>query len=181
MPQFLISKHPFLFSLGIYLVKTQKDSKNLFEVKKLMNSGLFSIILAMFLFVFKLDLPGFLGSTLQMVGSITTPLSLIVIGASIAGMPLKEVFNEKTLYPVAIISLFGIPLFILLILRLFIISKIILGVIVILSGMPVASIAVMFCNEYEGNTKLAAKAILFTTIFSIVSIPILTYLIYILN
>ncbi|HWQ71412.1 MAG TPA: AEC family transporter, partial [Desulfitobacteriaceae bacterium] len=108
----------FLFSLGIYLVKTQKDSKNLFEVKKLMNSGLFSIILAMFLFVFKIDLPGFLGSTLQMVGSITTPLSLIVIGASIAGMPLKEVFNEKTLYPVAIISLFGIPLFILLILRL---------------------------------------------------------------
>jgi predicted permease len=166
----------FLYSLGIHLVKSNKNPTSIFEVKKLMNPGLFSIVLAMVIFTFSIKLPVFLADTLKMVGGITTPLSLLVIGASLAAMPVKEVFTEKKLYPITILTLIVIPLSVLLLLRLFIFNKTVLGVTVILTGMPVASIAVMFCNEYQGNTELAAKAIFFTTIFSIVSIPLLALL-----
>jgi hypothetical protein len=171
----------FLYSLGIHLVKSQKNSPRIFEVKKLMNPGLFSILLAMIIFTFNLKLPLFLYDTLKIVGSVTTPLSLVVIGASLAAIPVKEVFTEKKLYPITFLTLIFYPISVLLLLRLFILNETVLGVTVILTGMPVASIAVMFCNEYEGNTKLAAKAIFFTTIFSIASIPFLTYLIYLIN
>lgn len=166
----------FLYSLGIHLVKSKKTPASIFEVKKLMNPGLFSIVLAMAIFTFSIKLPVFLGDTLKIVGSVTTPLSLLVIGASLAAMPIKEVFTEKNLYPITLLTLIVIPLAVLFLLRLFILNKTILGVTVVLTGMPVASIAVMFCNEYEGNTQLAAKAIFFTTIFSIVSIPFLALL-----
>ncbi|MDD2233510.1 MAG: AEC family transporter [Desulfitobacteriaceae bacterium] len=169
----------FLYSLGVYLVKSKKTTASIFEVKKLMNPGLFSIILAMVIFMFGIKLPVFLDGTLKMVGSVTTPLSLLVIGASLAAIPVKEVFTEKKLYPITFLTLIVIPLTVFFLLRLFIFNKTILGVTVVLTGMPVASIAVMFCDKYEGNSHLAAKAIFFTTIFSIISIPFLVLLLQI--
>ena len=169
----------FLYTLGIYLVKRQTDSKDVFEIRKIFNSGTYAVLMAMLIFIFKIQIPLFLSETIALVGSITTPLSLIVIGASLSAIPLREVFQEKHLYPITFISLFIIPVIILFALKFFIFNEIILGVLVVLAAMPVASIAVMFCNEYGGNTPLAAKSILFTTLFSLINIPVLALLLHI--
>jgi predicted permease len=167
----------FLYTLGIYLVKRQQSPADVFEIRKIFNAGTYAIFLAVLLFIFKIQLPGFLKEAIALVGSITTPLSLMVIGASLSAIPLGEVLKEKKLYPLTLISLIGIPVMMLFLLKLFIFNEIIRGVLVVLAAMPVASLAVMFCNEYGGNTSLAAKSILFTTLFTIVNIPFLAFLI----
>ncbi|MHB8126353.1 MAG: AEC family transporter [Desulfitobacteriaceae bacterium] len=170
-----------LYTLGIHLINKNFNlkSKRKFEITKLINPGILAVVIAMAIYIFKIQIPFVLVETIKQVGSITTPLALIVIGSSLHTIPLREVFKEKALYPIIFITLIAIPVIILLCLKTVIINKVIIGVTVIISGMPVASITVMFCNVYKGNTSLAAKAVLLSTIFSVISIPLLTYLLLI--
>jgi hypothetical protein len=165
----------FLFSLGIYLVRNQKEQIG-FNIKQLINPSIIAFFIAILIFIFKIQLPQILNDTISMVGDITIPLSLLVIGSSLSTVSIKELLLEKRLYLVAVIGNIIIPAVVLLLLRLVIINKIIIGVTVLLVGMPVASLMVMFCHAYEGNIELAAKAVMFTTLFSIASIPFLAYL-----
>ena len=72
-----------------------------------------------------------------------------------------------------------IPIIFFGILKYFVTNELILGIIIIVSAMPVGSIAIMFCNEYEGNINLASKSIFITTLFSVVTIPVLVYMLLI--
>jgi predicted permease len=168
----------FLFTLGIYLVKSQKDPVG-FKLKQFINPSVIAFFIAMFIFVFKIQLTPLLSETIDMVGDITIPLSLLVIGSSLSKVPIKELLTERKLYLITFIGNIVIPVVVLLLLRLINLNEMILGVTVLLIGMPVASLLVMFCNEYRGNIELAAKSVMFTTLFSIVSIPFLAYLLLI--
>ncbi|MDD4345804.1 MAG: AEC family transporter [Desulfitobacteriaceae bacterium] len=165
----------FLFSLGIYLVRNQKDQMD-FNIKQLINPSIIAFFIAILIFILKIQLPQMINDTINMLGDITIPLSLLVIGSSLSTVSIKELLLEKRLYLITVIGNIIIPVTILLLLRLIIINKVIIGVTVLLVGMPVASLMVMFCHAYEGNVELAAKAVMFTTLFSIVSIPFLAYL-----
>jgi predicted permease len=48
-----------------------------------------------------------------------------------------------------------------------------LGVLVALSAMPTATNATMLSMEYGGNEQLASKGVFLTTLFSVVTIPLL--------
>ena len=58
-----------------------------------------SSILAIIIFIFSINIPTFLSSTFEMVGSITSPLAMMLIGCSLARLPIKNIFNEYKLYP----------------------------------------------------------------------------------
>ncbi|MDZ4910377.1 AEC family transporter, partial [Clostridium perfringens] len=103
----------------------------------------------------------------------------MLIGSSLAQIPIKEVFLEKRLYPYTFIKQIIIPIIFFLILKHFVTNELILGIIIIVSAMPVATITIMFCNEYEGNINLASKTIFITTLCSVVTIPVLVYILLI--
>lgn len=166
------------FTYGLALIRKKKDLSQKINLLEIMNSAVVAGILAIFIFIFKLKFPAIIVDTMKMVGGITTPMSLIIIGASLAAIPIKEVFRDKKLYLFALIKLLIIPVLLLLILKPFVLNKMILGVMVILAGMPVASVLVMLCKEYGIDSELATKATFITTLFSVVTIPVLTYLLY---
>ena len=91
---------------------------------------------------------------------------------------MKEVFLEKRLYPYTIIKQLVIPTIFYFILKHIISDELILGVTIIISAMPVATITIMFCNQYEGNINLASKSIFITTLCSVITIPTLVYLLF---
>jgi len=170
-----------LYTYGLKLVKKESSWKGAFDLKGVFNPGVVAIIISMIIYLTGVQLPFFLTETIRLVGSITTPLSLIVIGSSLVSIPLGEVFREKRLYPFSIITLLGIPILTLFLLESFIVNKVILGVTVIMSGMPVGAMTYMFYSEYKGNTDLATKGIMLSTLLSLLSIPLLALLIYSLN
>jgi hypothetical protein len=103
-------------------------------------------------------------------------MAMLILGSTIAGMPLKELFDEWRIYIFVILKLLVIPLIVFFALRPFLAPEDVLGqVLVVLSAVPVATNATMLSIEYGGNIKLVSQGIFFTTVLSVITIPILVY------
>lgn len=165
------------FSYGVYLISD--NDRVSFDIKSLLNPGIVVSILSIIIYIIDIELPFVIKETSTIVGEITIPLAMMLIGSSLAQIPIKDVFSEKRLYPYTFIKQIIIPIIIYFILKPFIINQMILGIIVILSAMPVGTIAIMFTNEYGGNVSLASKTIFITTVSSVITIPTLVYILFI--
>ena len=54
----------------------------------------------------------------------------------------------------------------------------ILGMLVIMTLMPIANMVAMFCAKYDGNQALAASTTFVSTLFSVIGIPIFMLLFF---
>lgn len=167
----------FCYSYGVFLIS--ENNKLSFDIKTLINPGIIVSIISIVIYIINIEVSSIIKETTSLVGGITTPLAMMLIGSSLAQIPIKEVFLERRLYPYTFIKQIIIPIIFFLVLRNFVTNELILGIMIIISGMPVGTITIMFCNEYEGNIKLASKTIFITTLCSIVTVPVLVYLLFI--
>lgn len=165
----------FVFTFGVVLM-SGKSGKSAVSVKSLLNPGIIAAIVAILLFSFKIPVPDIISTTCSTVGSMTTPLAMIVIGSSLATVPLREVFSEYRLYPYTILKQGAAPVLIWLVFRNFITDPMILAITVIVSAMPVAATTVMFSKQYGQDDVKAAKGVFITTLVSIITIPAITML-----
>ncbi len=161
------------FSVGIIMVsgKGEKINPILF-----INPTMVASILTVILFYAKLPIPSVISQSVNLIGQLTTPSAMLVIGSTLAVIPFKEVFGELRIYPLAAVKLLIVPVLTCLLLRLFITDTLILGVLTVLSAMPTASNATMLSMEYGGNEELASKGIFLTTLLSVATIPFIMYL-----
>ena len=165
----------FVFTFGVILM-SGKSIKGGISVKSLLNPGILAAIAAIVIFALQIRVPSIITTVCSSMGSMTTPLAMIVIGSSLSTIPLKEVFSEIRLYPYTILKQGIAPVLIWFIFRNFITNPMILAITVIVSAMPVAATTVMFSKEYGQDDVKAAKAVFITTLFSIVTIPVITML-----
>jgi hypothetical protein len=167
-----------VFSWGIKLI-TAGQGGSRFDWRKLVNPALIATVLALILFFLHIELPSVLNSALLTLGDATTPMAMLILGSSIAAMPLKELFEEWRVYIFVVLKLLVIPLLVFLALRPFLAADDVLGqILVVLSAVPVATNATMLSIEYGGNIKLVSQGIFFTTILSVITIPILVFLLF---
>ena len=95
-----------LYSLGVWLM--DKDSGK-FNVKNIINPAMIASVLALVIFVFDWKLPSVMAQTFDAVGSITSPAAMLIIGASLSTMKVKEILSEYRLYPFTLIKQILIP------------------------------------------------------------------------
>lgn len=165
-----------VFSLGIIMMNYGNENHVKVSIKNVLTPGVIASIIALFIYFTNLQFPTVIVHTFSMIGDITTPLAMLLIGSTLANMPLKEVFNDYRIYPYTIIKQFLIPIAAFPLLSLFIKDTYLLGITFIVISMPVANSAVLFATEYGGDLKLAAKVVFLTTLVSVVSIPALVYI-----
>jgi len=165
-----------VFTLGVFLINygTEKEVKP--NVKNLLTPGIIASIIAIIIYFLRIPIPTIFVSSFDMVGSITTPIAMMLIGSTLANIDIKEVFTEFRIYPYTIIKQILIPLAAYPILSYFITNPLILGVALINLAMPVANSAVLFATQYDGDLKLAAKSVFITTLLSVFTIPLIVAL-----
>jgi predicted permease len=161
------------FTLGILLI-SGKNSK--LSVGMLLSPSLIASLASVLLFAVHVTVPAFIADTASIVGHMTTPAAMLIIGSSLAEIPVREVFSEVRLYPVALVKLIVIPVALWFILHFFIADAQMLGILIVETGMPTATIATMLSLQYGGNDRLASKGIFITTLLSVVTIPLLVLL-----
>ncbi|MBN2260209.1 MAG: AEC family transporter [Clostridiales bacterium] len=168
-----------LWSLGIYLLKRNcdgciKNENTTFgkKIKASMNPALYALILGFGLSFLKIEMPSLLKETLIMVGNTTSPLSMMFIGFILTEVHLKELLGSFNLYLISLVRLLGLPAIFFLILRNFISGEM-LGVSVLLFGMPAAVNTAVIASRYGSNYKLASKIVFLSTLMSIITIPLM--------
>lgn len=162
------------YTIGIDLSAKSGGKIEKMTLKKCFNAGVISSLLAIIIFVFNIKFPAFIVRPVALVGSLTTPLSMIVIGVSLSAIRIRDVFDSFRMYVFTVVKLVIIPILVYLILKPFNLEPIVLGVTVVIAAMPVATNAVIMATEFEGNVELATKGVFLTTLISVFTIPVVT-------
>jgi len=162
-----------VYSVGIFMIsKTEGEFQ--FPIKKLLNMPLISAVLSIILYFGKIQLPEVAIHSLDFMGNVTTPVAMLILGSTIAGMAWKELFDEWRIYVFTAFKLLVIPMIVIGILKYVTnINPLIHGSLILLSATPVATNTTMLAIEYGGDMKLASKGIFFTTLLCMLTIPLI--------
>lgn len=158
-----------MWTAGVFIFSGRGDKQNL--RKAILNPGILSVFIGLIIFLFSVELPTPIIKTLEMVGSMTTPLSMIIIGSTLADAKIKSIFEGFSVYFGSFIRLIAIPLTVYFILNLFGLKDFYLNIPVIITAMPAAANTVIMAEKYGGNPEYASKVVFLTTILSVVTIP----------
>lgn len=170
----------FIFTVGIkainYPNETGSEDKKSRIVKLLTHPGIIGALLAIVIYFSNIQIPDILSSTITTMGSVTSPVAMLLMGASLAKIPVNRLFNDVKIYIFTIIKMIAIPVLTGLLINMFIKDELIACVTLIMSAVPVANNSVMFAIEYNKDEETAAKNVFISTLFSIISIPVVIYL-----
>lgn len=158
-----------MWTAGVFIFSGRGDKQNL--RKAILNPGILSVFIGLIIFLFSVELPTPIIKTLEMVGSMTTPLSMIIIGSTLADAKIKSIFEGFSVYFGSFIRLIAIPLTVYFILNLFGLKDFYLNIPVIITAMPAAANTVIMAEKYGGNPEYASKVVFLTTILSVVTFP----------
>ena len=102
----------------------------------------------------------------------------MIIGCALSDIPIRDVFSNWRLYVVAVLKLMAIPAAASLLLRPVLTDPVVLGVVVAVMAMPIASNFTMLSAQYDRDQRLASSATFITTLLSVVTIPVLMGLLF---
>lgn len=159
-----------VYSYGVWLMCGKSD----FSLKNLCNSGLMLTIMALFLYAGQWHLPKILVGFCSLAGNMTTPLSMLILGASLAKMKLYNIFIDVRLWAMSLIRLMAIPAGVYFLLQgIGGFDSFYTGIAVITFGMPVGSMIVMMAAEYQNQEELATRSVAMTTVCLFFTLPVL--------
>ncbi|MBV7276944.1 AEC family transporter [Clostridium sp. PL3] len=164
----------FMWTLGVMLFTSKKEGNYLKQI--FFNPGIIAVIIGSIPFSLSIQFPIIISNTLNMMGNMTTPLSMLMVGSMIADADIKKIF-EGTVFYGAFVRLIMIPIVVLTVLKLIGIRGELLGVTVVLTAMPAASFTAILAGKFHANEVFASKCVFVSTLLSIVTIPLILLLI----
>lgn len=158
-----------IWTHGMWLIggKSRMSAK-----KVLLNPGVIGIIIAVALYGAGLHLPAPVASAVGYIGSMNTPLAMVIIGAQMSAVDIPRLFRDTRLYGVTAVKLLLIPALVMLVLLPFRLDPVIYVAVVILAGCPVAGATSLMCQIAGKDTSYGAKLVTFSTILSVVTLPV---------
>lgn len=165
----------FIFTAGVMLVEGEYSIRQ-FNPKVLLSPALIGAFIAALLVAFGVHTPEMIARPITMVGNITVPAALMIIGSSMARLPLREIIGSGKVYATSFLRLVIVPLSVYFLFRLCGVNTLINNINTVVIAMPVASFGTMFCMKYGRNPSLMTEATFITTLFSIITIPLITLL-----
>lgn len=167
----------FAFTAGIYFVSGGKEGVR-FDYRVLLSPMMAASLLAIVMVCTDMtDVPVLIFRPLQLVGDITVPVALLVIGSSLAEVPFRGIWTHKSLYAVSFLRLLLLPLLIYSLAAALHFDKSVNQINTVLMAMPVSTYGTMFCYKAGKDDTLMTLGTCLSTVLSIASIPLLVRLI----
>lgn len=165
----------FIFTAGVMLIKGEYSLKQ-FNPKVLVSPAMLGAFLAAIIVVLGIHTPDIIARPVTMVGNITVPAALMIIGSSMAKLPIREIIGSPKVYITALLRLTIVPLSIYFLFKACGVSDLVNNINTVVIAMPVASFGTMFCLKYGRNPSLITETTFITTLGSIITIPLITLL-----
>ena len=175
---FIIMFNVLIYTHGIgILTSKRQDGGSKFAWRQMINPGTIAAAIAITIYLVDIQVPQMANQALQYVGQCTTFFSMAVIGMALARIPAKELFSEYKLYIFAAIRFLLLPIVVAMCLKPFLHNEMLLGVTVITLALPAANMPLMLAEKYDGETQLLAKGIVLTTILSVITVTVASWVV----
>lgn len=174
---YIVSMNLMCWTVGSYVLTGDKKYVSL--KKAILNPQMLTLFVALPLFFGKVTLVSLPVALIKIIGylaDMTAPMCMIILGMRFAVAPVKDLFTDKRVYVATLIKILVFPLVMYVVLLPFEMDSMMRIALVILSGMPSASINLNLAELYGADQKTAANTILLSTLFCIITIPVLMLL-----
>lgn len=168
---FIIPTRILMWSAGISLF-TKADAKDAFK-KVMLNPAIIAVEIGIVRMVLQIPLPHFVDTAIDNLGACTSPIAMALVGAILADVPVRSVFDPKSFYLVAVRQIL-LPCLCLAALTLLKVDPLTTGVSVVLTGMPIGSTTAILAQKYGADAQFASKCVFISTLTSLITVPILT-------
>ena len=164
----LIVFNLFNWSQGVVLMGGRRQVS---LKQAVLNPGILGTVVALVLFLCGITLPSMVGSAVSFLGSMNTPLAMVIIGAQMASADWRSVFRSPAILLACGLKLVAMPLLTALILYPLHPEPDLYCTLVLLAGVPTASITAMFAQRYGQDVSAGAQLVTVSTLLSILTLP----------
>ena len=158
-----------VWSLGTMLFA---GKENLSFRRIVLNPNVISAMIGFIIFLFSFTLPTVVYDSLSLIGGMTTPLTMLLIGTRVCGIRLSAL-KEWDYHIAALIRLIVMPLLVYTMMRLIPLSVPVKGILFLLTAMPAGTVIAMLAEVYDSDAVFASRAIAWTTLLALVSVPMM--------
>ena len=142
--------------------------------KVLYSTPMLSAYLTMLIVALEIkDIPEFISQPLTMIGNITVPAALLIIGSSMSQLPLRALLGNSTIYTTTLMRLAILPIGIHYLMTLLGFSSFVVGINTVVIAMPVATYGTILCLRHGKDTTLITEVTFINTLLAMISIPLL--------
>lgn len=161
----------FVWSHGLMTVKGTSDRKSI--LKAFRTPAVIAVFLGLICFFLQIRIPLIPFTALNHVAEMTTPLAMLVAGASIAGSSIIKSLRNPRIYIVTLLKLIIFPLIGLLLIMFLPAPETAKLITLIEISCPTATIGMMFSITYGRNSEYCSQIFAVTTLLSMVTLPVM--------
>lgn len=166
-----------VFTIGTYLITN--DRKFISIKSAVLNPTSITLIISIPLFVANIHFPSAILQPIELLSKMSTPVCMIILGMRLAKSSFKDLFTRGFVYATCILKLIIFPLLVFLFVKLLPMNDNVLKTtLVVLAMTPSGAIIESLAELHDCQQEFAANVVLLTTILCIITIPIMTLLLY---
>ncbi|GAE25443.1 malate permease [Halalkalibacter wakoensis JCM 9140] len=166
----------FLFYVWTYVIYVVARAGQTISWRQiLLNPGVIATSIGFLVLLAPFRLPLLIGGVLADIGTMTLPLSMILIGSLLAGLTLdsfKQLIKNRYIWYATGAKLLLLPMYLIPFLWLPV-STTVMGVAILVTATPTAPTVPMFAQKYNGDVSFATVTVATTTILCVITIPLL--------
>ena len=172
---FMVVFNLLVWTHGLLLMTEDSSWQQL--KKGLRTPMMFAILFGIVIFLGNIRLPDLLSDTISYLAAMNTPLAMLIAGIALAETDLLHSLTNPRLYFTAVGKLVFVPLVMIAIFALIPMNEKVLCTSLIAAACPTASTCTMFALRYDKDYRYASEIFAISTLFSLVTIPLLVLLI----
>ena len=138
-------------------------------------------IVAIVLFIVPWRMPGFINATISMIGDMSVPMSMMIMGSQLASVDLRRQFFDWKPYVVSFARLILIPAVALIAVwslgHAFSIKPDTMKVMVLMCALPCGSLNVLYAEKYDTSPDLCTRIVTTSTVLMLVTLLFWTWIV----
>lgn len=173
---FTLSLNFLVFSVGIFCLTGKKEYMTLKSA--ICTPNMAGVLIGMPLYIIgaKFFVPTALMDAVWLLGNMTTPLCMIILGVRLSSVCLKKLFMRPLIYGLCVSKMMLFPLFNYAVIYFLPLPTVFKSAVLILSAVPCAAVILNMAELHHSETEMAANCVLVTTLLSFITMPIMMLL-----
>lgn len=174
---FSLPLYTFVQSWGVALIDSEGGNRR-FKATYILNPPMIAVVIGFIMFLTGWRFPTAIDGTVNSLGSMTTPLAMVLVGLALSAEPLKNAFTSVKLYIFAALRLIVLPLIVFYLLNMARIDIDICRLSAIITMMPVAANIIITSAAFGKDPAVPARIVLLTTVLSVITIPLMGIILF---
>ncbi len=173
---YVISMNILVFTVGVFCLTGKKQYMTLKAA--VFNPSMFGFVTGLILYLISARnfIPSLVQDSVGLLGTMTTPLCMIILGIRLASVDFLKLFTRPIIYGICLCKLLLFPLFCYAAIVFLPLAESFKASILILSATPCASVIFNIAEMHRSETELSANCVLLTTLLCFITIPVMTLL-----